>query len=127
MTMMVRVVCRMPHGVSVLLKTANTKPKHGKLVEFLMSEDVNSRLSSIANGFPGNVNSTPDFVETDELFADAFAVFQESYLENEFVGLPVAEELMRLFNEEFQLYLDGDQDLDEALANAEEAWLEFFE
>ncbi len=98
-----------------------------QLVEFLMSEEVNSRLSSIANGFPGNVNSTPDFVETDELFGQAFAVFQESYLSNEFVGLPVAEELMRLFNEEFQLYLDGDQTLDEALANAQEAWMPFFE
>lgn len=97
-----------------------------KLVEFLMSEEANSQLSSIANGFPGNVNSTPDFVEGDELFADAFAVFQEGYLANEFVGLPVAEELMRLFNEQFQLYLDGDQSLEEALANAEAAWMENF-
>ncbi|MCA9882018.1 MAG: sugar ABC transporter substrate-binding protein, partial [Anaerolineae bacterium] len=30
-----------------------------KLVEFLMSADINTQLSSIANAFPGNVNSTP--------------------------------------------------------------------
>ena len=86
-----------------------------KLVEFLMSTEVNSKLSSIANAFPGNVNSTPDFVETDELFAAAFDVFKTGYLANEFVGLPVAEELMRLFDEQFQLYLDGSQTLDECL------------
>lgn len=97
-----------------------------KLVEFLMSEDVNSRLSSIANAFPGNVNSKPDFVETDKLFADAFAVFQEGYLANEFVGLPVAENLMREFAEQFQLYLDGNLTLDEFLTNAQEAWMKHF-
>jgi multiple sugar transport system substrate-binding protein len=97
-----------------------------KLVEFLMSEETNSRLSSIANAFPGNVNSTPDFVQTDELFGAAFEVFQAGYLANEFVGLPVAEELMRLFSEQFQLYLDGSQSVDDALNNAQEAWMAHF-
>jgi len=98
-----------------------------KLVEFLMSAETNSKLSSIANAFPGNVNSTPDFVETDELFGAAFNVFKEGYLANEFVGLPVAEELMRLFEEQFQQYLDGGQSLDDALNNAQAAWMEYFE
>lgn len=98
-----------------------------KLVEFLMSAEINSRLSSIANAFPGNVNATPDFVETDELFADAFEVFQNGYLANEFVGLPVAENLMREFDEQFQLYLEGDLTVDEMLAGAQEAWMDDFE
>ncbi len=98
-----------------------------KLVEFLMSARRNSKLSSIANAFPGNVNSTPDFVATDELFAAAFDVFQEGYLANEFTGLPVAEELMRQFDEQFQLYLDDGQTLDEALNNAQAAWMESFQ
>jgi multiple sugar transport system substrate-binding protein len=97
-----------------------------KLVQFLMSAETNTKLSSIANAFPGNVNSTPDFVQTDELFAAAFEVFQTGYLANEFTGLPVAEELMRLFDEQFQLYLDGSQTLDEALNNAQEAWMAKF-
>ncbi len=98
-----------------------------KLVEYLMSAEVNSKLSSIANAFPGNVNSTPDFVETDELFAAAFDVFQTGYLANEFVGLPVAENLMREFAEQFQLYLDGSQSLDDTLNAAQEAWMGHFE
>jgi multiple sugar transport system substrate-binding protein len=98
-----------------------------KLVEFLMSEDTNSKLSSIANAFPGNVNSTPDFVQTDELFGAAFDVFKEGYLANEFVGLPVAEELMRMFDEQFQPYLDGSQSLDDTLNNAQAAWTEKFQ
>ena len=98
-----------------------------KLVEFLMSRDVNSRLSSIANAFPGNKNSEPDFVTTDELFADAFEVFKSGYLANEFVGLPVAENLMRQFNEHFQLYLEGELSVDEFLANAQAEWIQSFE
>jgi len=98
-----------------------------KLVEFLMSADVNSQLSSIAHAFPGNVNSTPDFVESDELFAAAFEVFQSGMLANEFVGLPVAETLMREFEEPFQLYLDGDMTLDEFLTTAQDAWMGHFE
>ena len=98
-----------------------------KLVEFLMSAETNTTLSSIANAFPGNVNSTPDFVASDELFAAAFDVFKTGYLANEFVGLPVAEELMRLFGEQFQLYLDDGQSLDDALNNAQAAWLEKFQ
>lgn len=97
-----------------------------KLVEFLMSAEINSRLSSIANAFPGNVNATPDFVETDDLFAAAFDVFLTGYLANEFVGLPVAENLMREFAEQFQLYLDGSLGLEEFLNNAQDAWMENF-
>jgi multiple sugar transport system substrate-binding protein len=98
-----------------------------KLVQFLMSAETNTKLSSIANAFPGNVNSTPDFVQSDELFGAAFEVFKEGYLANEFVGLPVAEELMRLFGEQFQLYLDDGQSLDDALNNAQAAWVEKFQ
>ena len=98
-----------------------------KLVAFLMSAETNSRLSSIANAFPGNVKSTPDFVQTDELFAAAFDVFLNGYLANEFTGLPVAEQLMREFDEPFQLYLDGEMELEEFLTTAQEAWLEHFE
>ena len=91
-----------------------------------MSKDTNTKLSSIANAFPGNINSTPDFVQTDKLFADAFEVFKAGYLANEFTGLPVAEELMRSFDEQFQPYLDGSQSLDDTLSKAQEAWMKNF-
>ena len=98
-----------------------------KLVQFLMSKDVNSKLSSIAHAFPGNVNSTPDYVTSDPLFGAAFDVFKTGYLANEFTGLPKAEELMRSFDEQFQPYLDGTQSLDDTLNNAQAAWMENFQ
>lgn len=110
-----------------IAENSEHKEEAWKLIEFLMSAETNSKLSSIANAFPGNINSTPDFVLTDELFAAAFEVFQTGYLANEFVGLPEAENLMRLFDEQFQLYLEGDLELEEFLANAQEAWMERFE
>lgn len=92
------------------------------LVQFLMSKDVNSELSTIANAFPGNKASAPDFSDSDPLFEKAFEIYQAGYPANEFVGLPVAEELMRMFSQEFQKALNGDQTMAEALTKAQEQW-----
>ncbi|WP_347344752.1 sugar ABC transporter substrate-binding protein [Microbacterium sp.] len=108
-------------GIGVAENSAN-KDAAFKLVSFLMSEDVNSELSSIAKAFPGNKNSVPDFVESDELFKTAFEIYQTGYPANEFTGLPVAEELMRLFGKELQAMLDGQQTVDEMLDKAQKAW-----
>lgn len=93
-----------------------------KLVEYLMSTDVNSELSTIANAFPGNVNSAPDLEGKDELFTTAFEIYQAGYPANEFTGLPVAEELMRQFGEQFQSLLDGQQSVDEMLDAVQAEW-----
>ncbi|KJL47603.1 putative ABC transporter substrate-binding protein YesO [Microbacterium hydrocarbonoxydans] len=93
-----------------------------KLVEFLMSEDTNSELSTMAKAFPGNSKSVPDFVNDDELFKKAFEIYQAGYPANEFTGLPVAEELMRQLGEQLQAAFDGQQSIDDALKKAQEAW-----
>ncbi|MET1413728.1 sugar ABC transporter substrate-binding protein [Roseibium sp. HPY-6] len=93
-----------------------------KLVAYLMSPEVNAKLVSIANAFPGNVKAEPDFVASDELFGKAFEIFQDGYLANEFVGLPVAEELMRQFGVEIQQMLEGNQTATEAAAKAQTKW-----
>jgi multiple sugar transport system substrate-binding protein len=102
------------------------KAEAWKLVDFLMSEETNAKLSSIANAFPGNTESVPDFVTEDELFATAFEIYQNGYPANEFTGLPVAEQLMRLFDEQFQVLLDGGQSVDETLEKTQDAWLAEF-
>lgn len=107
-------------------ESSKHKEEAWKLVSYLMSEEVNSRLVSIANAFPGNVNAKPDFVTTDTLFGKGFEIFQAGYLENEFVGLPVAEELMRMFAEEIQLMLEGKQTAEEAAAKAQTKWMTEF-
>ncbi len=93
-----------------------------KLVQFMMSKDVNSQLSSQAKAFPGNTESVPDFVASDELFKKAFDIYKSGTPANEFVGLPTAENLMRSFDEEFQRMLTGEQDVDQMLAAAQDAW-----
>ncbi|ROQ51878.1 multiple sugar transport system substrate-binding protein [Rathayibacter sp. PhB152] len=94
-----------------------------KLVSFLMSADTNSKLSTLANAFPGNTASTPDFSDSDPLYQQAFDIYSAGYPANEFVGLPVAEQLMRDFDEQLQAALNGDQSVDEALEKSQEAWL----
>ncbi|WP_026875040.1 ABC transporter substrate-binding protein [Jiangella gansuensis] len=112
-------------GIGVA-ENSEHKAEAWKLVEFLFGEDVNAELSTLANAFPGNTSSVPDFVEGDELFSAAFEIYQSGYPANEFTGLPVAEELMRMFGEEFQRALDGDQSVDDALQTAQDRWLEEF-
>lgn len=93
-----------------------------KLVEFLMSTEINSELSTIANAFPGNVDSAPEFGEGKELFEKAFEIYQSGYPANEFTGLPVAEDLMRQFDTEFQKLLEGQTTVDEMLSTVQESW-----
>ncbi|PID57340.1 sugar ABC transporter substrate-binding protein [candidate division KSB3 bacterium] len=103
-------------------ESSEQKEEAWKLICFLMSPEINSKLVSLANAFPGNVRAKPDFVASDALFEKAFEIFQTGYLANEFVGLPVAEELMRMFDEEIQKMLDGKQSPEEAAAAAQVKW-----
>ena len=112
-------------GIGISANTEH-KAEAWKLIDFLTSVEGNSKLTSIANAFPGNVNATPDFIQTDELFMTAFEIFQAGYLANEFTGLPAAEELMRRFDEPFQLYLEGDMELGDFLDEAQAEWEDIF-
>jgi multiple sugar transport system substrate-binding protein len=93
-----------------------------KLVSYLMGKDVNATLCNSAHAFPGNTQAVPDFVNSDPIFKQAFEIYQAGTATNEFTGLPVAEELMRSFDEQFQKYLAGKQSADEALTASQSAW-----
>ena len=102
------------------------KAEAWKLVEFLMSTETNAKLATMANAFPGNSESEPDFSQSDPLFQTAFDIWQQGYPANEFTGLPVAEDLMRSFSEQLQRTLTEGQPVDETLENAQEAWSQEF-
>jgi multiple sugar transport system substrate-binding protein len=110
-------------GVS---ESSKHKAEAWKLVSYLMSPEVNGKLVTIANAFPGNVNAKPDFSKADPLFAEAFKIFQAGKLANEFVGLPVAEQLMREMVIEVQKLFDGQETAQQAAANTQQAWLADF-
>jgi multiple sugar transport system substrate-binding protein len=109
-----------------IAENSEHKEEAWKLISFLMSESTNAKLSSIANAFPGNTTASPDFVKGDEMFGKAFEIYQSGFPANEFVGLPVAEQLMRLFDEQLQLYLDDQISLDSMLKVAQENWVDKF-
>jgi multiple sugar transport system substrate-binding protein len=112
-------------GIGISNASKN-KAEAWKLVEYLMSPEVNGKLVSIANAFPGNVNAKPDFSKSDPLFAEAFEIYKSGKLANEFVGLPVAEDLMRKMNVEVQKMFEGQQSAKEAAAAAQAQWLAEF-
>ena len=108
-------------GIGIADSTEH-KAEAFKLVEFLMSQEANAQLSTLANGFPGNNTAEPDFSKSDPLFKTAFGIYKEGVPANEFVGLPKSEELMRTFDEQLQLVLTGKQSVDEALNKTQESW-----
>jgi multiple sugar transport system substrate-binding protein len=118
----------MPYASWGLGVAANSKhqAEAWKLAQFLLSKDTNSKLSSIANAFPNNKQAKPDYVDSDPVFAAAFDIWNAGYPANEFVGLPVSEDLMRTFDEQLQLVLDGKKDVESALADAQKAWVAEF-
>jgi multiple sugar transport system substrate-binding protein len=109
-----------------IAENSEHKAEAWKLVEYLMSAEVNSKLSTLANAFPGNTGSTPDFSSSDPMFQEAFDIYKAGYPANEFAGLPVSEQLMRDYGEQLQLTLNGDQSVSDALKNAQAKWVAEF-
>ena len=97
-----------------------------KLLAYLMSTSVNTKLADLGHAFPGNTLSVPTWVSTDPMFKTAFTVYQSGYPANEFTGLPKAEDLMLQFDIPFQKYLSGTLTADQMLAEAQKAWLVSF-
>jgi multiple sugar transport system substrate-binding protein len=112
-------------GVGIA-ENSKHKAEAWKLVDFLMKETNNAKLSSVANAFPGNTKAVPDFVASDALFKAAFDIYKAGYPANEFTGLPVADELMRSFDEQLQRTLNGDQSVDDMLKAAQDSWTREF-
>jgi len=112
-------------GVGISDKTEH-KAEAWKLVSFLMSEQTNAKLATVANAFPGNTKATPDFSGKDALFKKAFDIYKAGYPANEFTGLPTADELMRSFAENLQKSLNWGQSVDQMLQNTQTAWMKSF-
>ncbi|MEV8510714.1 sugar ABC transporter substrate-binding protein [Dactylosporangium sp. NPDC051484] len=108
-------------GIGISNSTKH-KAEAFKFVSYLLSQETNAKLSTLANGFPGNKNAKPDFSNSDPLFKTAFDIYQQGYPANEFVGLPKSEDLMRSFDEQLQLVLTGKTTVADALAKAQESW-----
>src|SRR3954451_8908658 len=108
-------------GIGISNSTKH-KAEAFKFVSYLLSKDTNAKLSTIANGFPGNKNAKPDFGNSDPLFKTAFDIYQKGYPANEFVGLPKSEDLMRSFDEQLQLVLTGKTTVDNALTKSQDSW-----
>lgn len=98
-----------------------------QFIEYLMSADVNAKIAVAANAFPGSTTAEPDYSAADALFVEAFEIYKTCYAINEFTGLPTSEELMRQFDEQLQLYIDGDTaEVNEMLAATQEEWMTAF-
>ncbi len=111
-----------------IAENSEHKEEAMKFVEYLMSPEVNAKIAVYANAFPGNSKAEPDYSKADEMFLKAYELYKDSYAINEFTGLPTSEELMRTFDEQLQLYLDGDTSSSaDMLKETQGIWEEAFE
>ena len=109
---------------------ANTKhpDEAWKLVQYLVSATGNQKLSSMANGLPGNKAATPDWVNDDNpMFKVAFDLFQNSRLVNEFLGIPNSDAMGEAFAAEAQKVLAGQISSAAAVKNTQAKWLTMWE
>ena len=105
-----------------IAENSENKEEAWQLIEWLVSEDVNSELASEATGFPGNATSVPGFVDGDPLYELAFEVYQSSDFVTELEGLPLALDLNRNLNENLVRLLQGDATIPETQASLQEYW-----
>lgn len=108
----------------------SAKSKHPtqawEFIQYLMSQQTNSKLSTLADGFPGNKTSAPDFTGTDPHFKTAFDIYQKATPVNEFTGLPAANQLMTDFLTEFQKSAAGQEPTSKMLQNVQAQWKKQF-
>lgn len=112
-------------GIGISAKTQHAA-QAWQFIQYLMSKDTNSKLSTLANGFPGNKTSKPDFTGADAHFQAAFAIYQKSKPVNEFTGLPAADQLMTSFLTEFQKSVAGQESTSAMLQNVQAQWKKQF-
>jgi multiple sugar transport system substrate-binding protein len=63
-------------GIGIAESTKH-KAEAFKLVSYLMSQQVNSQMSTLANGFPGTKGAEPDLSKSDPLFKTALRHLQQ--------------------------------------------------
>lgn len=98
-----------------------------KFIEYMMSAEVNAKLSADANAFPGSSKANPDYSKADKLFTDTFYIYKQGYGINEFTGIPTSEDLMRSYSKQFQLYLNGStKSADAMLSSIQTEWEKAF-
>ncbi|SBS71867.1 Carbohydrate-binding protein [uncultured Microbacterium sp.] len=93
-----------------------------ELIQWLVSEDINSELATEATGFPGNIDAVPGFVDGDELYQAAFDVYSNSEFVTELEGLPRALDLNRNLNENLVRLLQGDADVAQTQESLQTYW-----
>ncbi|MDF2990385.1 MAG: carbohydrate-binding protein [Microbacterium sp.] len=105
-----------------IAENSEHKAEAWKLVQWLVSKDVNSELATEATGFPGNASSKPGFVDGDELYQKAFDVYSNSEFVTELEGLPRALDLNRNLNENLVRLLQGDADVAQTQESLQTYW-----
>lgn len=97
-----------------------------QFLQYLMSKQTNSKLATLANGFPGTKTASPNFSGTDPHFKTAFGIYQKGEPVNEFVGLPSADQLMTEFLTEFQKVVANQESTATMLQNVQTQWKQQF-
>lgn len=74
-------------------------------------------LASSMSAFPNSTVAKPDYSATPEQFRSYYELYKENYVINEFIGLPMASDVMTSMTNDLTKYLTGDLDVDTMLAN----------
>ncbi|MGF6989736.1 multiple sugar transport system substrate-binding protein [Lachnospiraceae bacterium PM6-15] len=74
-------------------------------------------LAATMSAFPNSTVAEPDYSSAPKQFQSYYEIYKENYVINEFIGLPMASDVMTSMTNDLTRYLEGDMDVDTMLAN----------
>jgi len=99
------------------------KEEAWKFVSFLMSKEVNGRLSVVSSALPGNLEALSDINNSDPIFVAQREILENDESVEELRLAPKAVASWSLMTEEIQSMLAGDQSPEEAAGRVQLRWL----
>jgi len=100
------------------------KEEAWKFVSFLMSKEVNGRLSVVSSALPGNLEALSDINNSDPIFVAQREILENDESVEELRLAPKAVASWSLMTEEIQSMLAGDQSPEEAAERVQLRWLD---
>ena len=95
-------------------------------ISWLLTPGVNGQFAQLSNQLPGNTAASGEFIEKDPMLQIAQYILKNHEMVEELMLTPKAPASWRIFTEEIQKMIRGEQDVAQTVKNASDRWNELF-
>ncbi|MEM9764043.1 MAG: hypothetical protein AAF968_16305, partial [Pseudomonadota bacterium] len=114
------------HGWELGIASGSSKKDEAwRLIDFLLSKEINARVAAASNALPGNLAALEiASMDAGDIQKTQMAILADDEPVEELRQAPSAVASWSIMTEEMQSMLNGDQTPEEAAANVQARWLE---